>query len=664
MPKLAVIGTSHVACLKLGWDVVAPERPDWTVDFFASTRPHFHLLRLTPDWRFELPEAEHGREEADLVRKWNGGRLGIDLAGYDTVLWCGFGRPLGRVLKVLGDADVEGLVEGGGGERLSRADFDRLCDEIAEDALPASEWLGRETPRLVMMCAPNPDESLDGGGGRHKPWVRLARRPGDKRALTGAFLDRYEAALAAHGVGLLRQPPETLGESGLTLARYGRESRRLDIERAHGASDHVHMNADYGAIVLRALIDGRADVLSRPPHVARSEAPGRDRPARPDAAAPAAPWQARALPPEAAAAASPYAGLEPRAYWRSGVAERAPLDPGDLYRPRFPIGRGTRIATAGSCFAQHVGRALRGAGFDVLDAEPAPPSIAPGAAAANGYGIFSGRYGNLYTARQLAQLLEEAEGRFAPALPVWQRGGRFFDAQRPGVDPDGLAGAAEVLERRAAHLEALRGLFRRADLFVFTFGLTEAWVHRETGTVYPTAPGTIAGSHDPEVFAFRNYDATEVLADFEAFRDGLKAINPGVRFLVTVSPVPLTATASGEHVEVATAYSKATLRAVCGMLTARHDDIDYFPSFEIITSQNARGAYYEPNMRNVSPMGVATAMRAFMAAHDVTESEAGAGDRRRGRTSGGSRRAGARAGARREAGADPCEDALLEAFAR
>ena len=158
-------------------------------------------------------------------------------------------------------------------------------------------------------------------------------------------------------------------------------------------------------------------------------------------------------------------------------------------------------------------------------------------------------------------------------------------------------------------------MFREADVFVFTFGLTEAWIHRASGTVYPTAPGTIAGDFDPATFAFHNFDALEVLADFEAFRAALQAINPGVRFLVTVSPVPLTATATGEHVEVATCYSKAVLRAACGMLVARHPDIDYFPSFEIITSQNARGAYYEPNGRSVSSAGVETAMGFFLRAH-------------------------------------------------
>jgi hypothetical protein len=137
----------------------------------------------------------------------------------------------------------------------------------------------------------------------------------------------------------------------------------------------------------------------------------------------------------------PYADLHPRAYWHSDVAGRGRFDPGDLYQPRFPVTPAMRIVTGGSCFAQHVGRALREAGFDVLDAEPLP-WVSGSVAHRFGYRLYSARYGNIYTARQLAQLFDEAEGRFVPADPVWRRGDRFHDAQRPNVEPEGLDSAA------------------------------------------------------------------------------------------------------------------------------------------------------------------------------------------------------------------------------
>jgi len=366
---------------------------------------------------------------------------------------------------------------------------------------------------------------------------------------------------------------------------------------------------------------------------------------------------------------SPYSDLPPRAFWRSAVAERLPLDMSGLYQRKFKIGRKTRIVTAGSCFAQHVGRALRGAGFQVLDYEKGPAGVET-TLKRFGYGLYSARYGNIYTVRQLRQLLAEAFDGLQPAYPVWERDGRYFDAFRPTVEPEGLPSPEAVAAHRADHLAAVRQLFRDADLFVFTFGLTEAWVARSDGTVYPTAPGTVAGSHDPAKFAFRNYRYAEILSDFKIVRKKLRSLNPRMRFLVTVSPVPLTATASGQHVEVASTYSKAVLRAVCGDLAHLYKDVDYFPSFEVITSQTARGTNFEPNMRGVTPEGVARAMGLFMAAHD-TDRGAGATGSAAGSAQTPARPAKA---ARKPASARPkpairdddvvCEEVLLDAFAR
>lgn len=347
---------------------------------------------------------------------------------------------------------------------------------------------------------------------------------------------------------------------------------------------------------------------------------------------------------------SPYSGLPKRAYWKTGVAERPAFTYPGFFRPKFEISMSDKIVTAGSCFAQHVGRTLKEAGLDVVDAEPVPTGVPVAVANTYGYRLFTARYGNIYTTRQLLQLYREAFGDVDIALPVWEKNGRFYDSQRPNVEPKGLPSEADVLRHRADHLERVKFGFGKADVFVFTFGLTETWEHIETGTVYPTAPGTIAGTFDADTFAFKNFTASEVLADFLAFRDMLRRDNPDLRFVVTVSPVPLTATASGEHVEVATTYSKSVLRAVCGELAQTCDDIEYFPSFEIITSQTARGMFYEPNMRSVAMRGVQTAMETFTEAHGIKRPDAAAPAK--GRKN------------RKSKAKDVCEDLLLEAFAK
>ena len=68
----------------------------------------------------------------------------------------------------------------------------------------------------------------------------------------------------------------------------------------------------------------------------------------------------------------PYSELPSRAFWRTAIAEADRDVLPDLYQPRVTIDRTTRVATAGSCFAQHIGNYLTLAGCNILDAEPAP----------------------------------------------------------------------------------------------------------------------------------------------------------------------------------------------------------------------------------------------------------------------------------------------------
>jgi hypothetical protein len=306
-----------------------------------------------------------------------------------------------------------------------------------------------------------------------------------------------------------------------------------------------------------------------------------------------------------------------KAFWKTAVSKAdRDLFPG-LYEPIVRIGPQTRVATAGSCFAQHIGRYLRDAGCTVLDAEPAPRSMTQSVAKRYGYGLFSGRYGNVYTARQMRQLLQDITDGEANRRLVWERNGRFVDALRPQVEPEGLASVDEVLLHRDYHLERTSRMLRQADVFVFTLGLTEAWEDRATGRVLPLCPGVAGGTFDPEAYVFRNFRHSEILADLHAIKALLRRFNPAMSLILTVSPVPLTATATGRHVLDATSWSKATLRGAVGEFVEESDDVDYFPSFEIVTHPASGGPWFEQNLRSVSLAGVDKVMSIFLGAHGI-----------------------------------------------
>lgn len=318
-------------------------------------------------------------------------------------------------------------------------------------------------------------------------------------------------------------------------------------------------------------------------------------------------------------ASHPYQDLPASAFWRSVMAGHDGEDFSQLFQPKFNFTAQDAVATAGSCFAQHLGRALQEAGCTVLDGEPAPVTLPPQQRAAFGYGIYAARYGNIYTPRQLLDLLMQLRTA-NPAVLAWQKQGRWYDALRQNVEPAGLEDASEVAVHRAYHLAALRRVLAQTQVFVFTLGMTEAWQDIETGLTLPVCPGVIAGQYSPDTTRFVNFRYPQISADLAAIRSELHRYNPSMRLLLTVSPVPLTATASGRHVLAATVSSKATLRAAAGDFAAEHDDTDYFPSYEIVTSPAARSAWFEPNLRQVRPEAVQRVMAIFLAAYGLTRS--------------------------------------------
>ena len=308
---------------------------------------------------------------------------------------------------------------------------------------------------------------------------------------------------------------------------------------------------------------------------------------------------------------NPYADLPDCQFWRRSVSsiETFRLDP--VVRPRFRVERHERVATAGSCFAQHISRTLSRLGFTYFVADT-DEAVTPEERERRGFGMFSARYGNVYTARQLRQLFDEAFGGREPVEVAHLRAdGRWVDAFRPVIEPAGFASAWEVEEARRHHLAHVRAVFLQADIFIFTLGLTEAWRSRTDGSVFPLAPGTVAGTADPERYEFVNFEVEEVVADMQAFLDGIRGVNPSVRVLLTVSPVPLIATYEDRHVLTSTTYSKSVLRVAADKLIRRNCDVDYFPSYEIITGSYAGGLYYENDFREVNSLGVAHAMRCF-----------------------------------------------------
>ena len=303
---------------------------------------------------------------------------------------------------------------------------------------------------------------------------------------------------------------------------------------------------------------------------------------------------------------NPYLNLNDRAFWRRSVVAPGAENVDPVSTPPFAIGKRETVATAGSCFAQHIAHFLKNNGYSYFISEPGDLD--------KNYGVFSARYGNLYTVRQLLQLFQRAYGLFSPAEKSWVLPtGNVIDPFRPQVEPDGFATEEDLVIDREKHLSAVQKMFEECSVFVFTLGLTEGWVSRRDGAVFPLAPGVVGDTNGTtkDDYHFHNFTVAEVTEDLKLFIFMLRSVNPDVKIVLTVSPVPLVATYANQHVLTSTVYSKSVLRVAAEEISRLIPEVAYFPSYEVITGNHTRYMYFEDDLRSVSSIGVARAMSLF-----------------------------------------------------
>lgn len=289
-----------------------------------------------------------------------------------------------------------------------------------------------------------------------------------------------------------------------------------------------------------------------------------------------------------------------------------PIDPHEGETSKIPLDKNIKIVSAGSCFAQRISQNLQQNNFNYLITEKAPNSLPISISKEYNYGVYTARFGNIYTPRQLLQLFERSFSEFNPLLKSWPtKDNTFIDPFRPRIQPDGFATEAELLLDKEIHLEKVREMFCDADVFIFTLGLTECWLDSRDGAILPACPGRGYGEYEPSIYKFHNMTHAEIFEDLLNLINKIRNINNEIRFIFTVSPVPLAATMTNNHIAVANTYSKSVLRGAAGELAAMYDFIDYFGSYEILNHSYRSHIYWDGDMRTPSTAGLSAVFKSF-----------------------------------------------------
>lgn len=245
--------------------------------------------------------------------------------------------------------------------------------------------------------------------------------------------------------------------------------------------------------------------------------------------------------------------------------------------PSFGLEKGQRIFTIGSCFARNVEDFLTG--FDVPTTRFAVPK-SEWASRPNGLL-------NEYNAGTIAQRMTWAvEGQATAAMPGTLIGPDddtldLLLPTAPGVT------RARALERRG-EIDAVYAELPASRVVTITLGLTECWYDTETATFLNRMPPPVVLRQNPGRYLFLNLEYAECV---DMLRKAMEAVlsDDNRHIILTVSPVPLQTTFTGQDCVTANMRSKAILRAAADHLTAAFAGrADYFPSYEIAISGGLR----------------------------------------------------------------------------
>lgn len=276
-------------------------------------------------------------------------------------------------------------------------------------------------------------------------------------------------------------------------------------------------------------------------------------------------------------------------------------------RPTFRLVRGEPVFAIGSCFARGIEKVLKIRGFQVMSAADDFNHLQASARDVTALG-FTNKYTTYSMLNELRWALDPA-ARFPEASLVDIDEKRCID---PHINPTlKTTDRAGTLERRRI-MSAVNSRIRQCRVVFMTLGLVEVWYDREAQVHLNTTPTHEMQQRFPERYEFKVTRYPENLENLERLHALLsKHGHPELQIVVTTSPVPLSATFSGQDIVTANTYSKSTLRAVAQDFANAHENVQYFPSYEIVMN-SARAYAWERDLRHVRGPMTKHVMNVFM----------------------------------------------------
>ena len=274
--------------------------------------------------------------------------------------------------------------------------------------------------------------------------------------------------------------------------------------------------------------------------------------------------------------------------------------------PKFNFSQVDKFYAIGSCFARGIENVLAARKMAVESAAPEFAKLQPANKETSGLG-FLNKYNTYSILNELRWALDpDAEFPRDSIVPLTKT--KWYD---PHTNPTlEFVDLEQTLQRRAL-TQTVTKRISTCRAVIVTLGLAEVWRDVKADVFVNRTPIPSLFKTDPDRYEFQLSNFAANWANLEAIHKLLSTFgHPDVHIVVTVSPVPLMNTFSTMDIVVANSWAKALLRAVAQEWAAAHQNVDYFPSYEIVQNSD-RAAMWEDDLRHVKGAGVQHIMELF-----------------------------------------------------
>ena len=238
-----------MVALKVGWSSVEDEFPDVKLDFYGA--PGRHMADIVVSEGRLLSSSDFLRQQ---LKGTSGGSSEIKNC-YDWYLVCGLGLNIFNAVRVYNRYRAETHVR-------------ESCTPVSDDCFLqavigcAREMLSIEILKKLRKITDAPVRviAVPFLGRENKTNVHHLLKIKDADSVATFFRLACDQLAAEHNARFLPQPKQTLRKRVLlTRSAYTQDAVRF----SEAITDGIHMNADYGAIVLRqALVAHQCEAIS------------------------------------------------------------------------------------------------------------------------------------------------------------------------------------------------------------------------------------------------------------------------------------------------------------------------------------------------------------------------------------------------------------------